>query len=189
MEYALERHSAFQGPSRPPKDRSNCKRPSLSNLPDNWRDNVQHASNDYDRPALAAMSLTGCRPAEVKGIKVRQDDERVMFEIKGAKVDEDRGIKTRCISIEKSELSQSQAGRDLQDWLGNRERRTIAHRGSVEAFRGRVARAADRAGHDDVTSYSYRHAEARELKNSDISKDEIANRLGHRSERSQSVYG
>ena len=185
----LERSSAFQGPSRPSEDRSNGKRPSLNNLPADWRDDVQRASNDYDRPALAAMSLTGCRPVEVRGIKVRQDDEHMTFEIRGAKVDQDRGVKIRCISIEKSELSQSQAGRDLQEWLGNRECRTVSHRGSVEAFRERIARSADRAGHGDVTAYTYRHSEARDLKNSEISKEEIANRLGHRSERSQSVYG
>jgi integrase len=185
----LARSSAFHGPSRPPSDRSNSKRASFANLPDDWRDDVQCAANDYDRPALAVMSLTGCRPAEVRGLKVRQDADSLTLEIRGAKHDEDRGVKVRSISIEKSELSQSQAGRDLQEWIGNRECRTVTHRGSVSAFRERIARSADRAGYDDVTAYTYRHAEARELKNAEISKEEIANRLGHRSERSQSVYG
>lgn len=185
----LQRHSAFHGPARPPEDRSNGKRPSLENLPENWRDDVQHAARDYDRAPLAVMSISGCRPAEVAGVKVRQDDDRVTLEIKGAKHDEDRGIKIRILSIEKSALERSQAGRDIQAWLGNREGRTVVHRGSVEAFRERVSRAADRAGYDNVTAYTFRHAEARDLKNSDVPREEIASRLGHRSERSQSVYG
>lgn len=185
----LQRHSAFHGPARPPKDRSNGKRPSLENLPENWLDDVQHAARDYDRAPLAVMSISGCRPAEVAGVKVRQDDDRVTLEIKGAKLDEDRGIKVRILSFEKSEFEKSQAGHDIREWLGNRECRTVALRGSVGAFRERVSRAADRAGYDNVTAYTFRHAEARDLKNSDVPREEIANRLGHRSERSQSVYG
>lgn len=185
----LERSSAFRGPSRPPEERSNGKRASLVGLPDDWRDKVQAQVRSHDRPAVAAMAITGCRPSEARGIKVRQDADTVTLEIRGAKVDDDRGIKTRSISIQKSELEQSQAGRDLADWLGNRECRTISHPGSTEAFRERVARAGDRAGLEQVSAYTYRHAEARDLKQAGTDRDEIAARLGHRSERSQSVYG
>lgn len=188
-EQDLQRRSAYPGPVQAAADRSNGKRASLVDLPDNWRDSLQAEVRDYDRPAVAAMALTGCRPAEVSGIKVRQRDENITFEIRGAKVDADRGVKSRTISIEKSELEQSQAGQDLQDWLGNRECRTVSHRGDVAAFRERVARAADRADLGQVSSYTFRHSEARELRNSGESREEIANRLGHRSERSQSTYG
>lgn len=185
----LQRSSSFKGPLQADPDRSNGKRGSLAGLPAGWRDKIQSEARDYDRPGLAVMALTGCRPAEVRGAKVHQNDGSITIEIRGAKVDDSRGIKTRAISLEKSELDQSQSGRDLQDWLGNRETRTIKIEGTTEAFRERVSRAADRADLDQVSSYTYRHAEARELKNSGESKEEIANRLGHRSGRSQSVYG
>lgn len=185
----LERTSAYRGPARPPEDRSNGKRQSLDGLPNDWKDRVQRETNDRDKPAVAVLALTGCRPEEVRGTRVRQDDEQVRFEIRGAKVDQDRGIKMRVVTLDRSELEQSQAGRDLLDWVGNRDCRTVTHEGSTAAFRERVARAADRAGLEQVTSYTFRHAEARELKQSGLEKSEIAARLGHRSERSQSVYG
>lgn len=185
----LQRRSAYSGPSRAAPDRSNGKRGSISDLPADWRDRLQRQARDHDKPALAAMSLTGCRPVECQGVKVRQDDDRVTLTIKGAKFDDDRGVKTRTISLEKSELEQSQAGRDLQAWLGGREARTIAVQGSTEAFRERVSRAANRAGMEQVSSYSYRHSAARELKDNGLEKEEIADRLGHRSPHSQSVYG
>lgn len=185
----LERTSAYRGPARPPEDRSNGKRPSLDGLPGDWQDRVQREVRDHDKPAVAAMALTGCRPAEVRGIRVRQDDEQVQFEIKGAKVDGERGVKMRVVTLDRAELEQSQAGQDILSWLGNRDCRTVAHEGSVEAFRERVARAGDRAGLEQVTAYTFRHAEARELKQAGTDKNEIAARLGHRSERSQSCYG
>ena len=188
-EQDLQRRTAFQGASRPPADRSNGKRSSLAGLPDEWRDAVQEQARPADKPALATMSLSGCRPAETRGIKVRQSENEITMEIRGAKTDDERGMKTRTLTFEKSELDNSQAGRDLLDWLGNRECRTVAYEGSVAAFRERVSRAADRAGYEQVSAYSFRHAEARELKESGADREEIASRLGHRSERSQSVYG
>lgn len=184
-----QRKSVFRGPAQADEGRSNGKRPSLTGLPADWRDRVQAEARDHDKPAVAVLALTGCRPAELRGIKVRQDDENLTLEIRGAKVDDDRGIKARSVTITKTELDQSQAGRDLADWLGKRDCRTITHQGNVAAFRERVARAADRAGLEQVSSYTYRHAEARDLRQASIDREEIAQRLGHRSERSQSVYG
>lgn len=185
----LQRTSIYSGPRNADQDRSNGKRDSLNSLPEGWRDQVQAATNDRDKPAVAAMALTGCRPAEVRGIKVKQDDERVTLTIKSAKYDADRGIKVRELTLDKSELDQTEAGRDLKDWLGKREVRTVSHEGSGEAFRERVGRACDRAGLEQASAYSFRHASARELRESGADKSEIAERLGHRSERAQRFYG
>ena len=183
----LARTSAFRGPSQP--EHSNGKRESLNGLTQGWRDRLQSEAGTQDEAALAALSLSGCRPAEVRGIKVRQSGEAVTLEIRGAKVDGSRGVKSRVISFDKSELDQSQAGRDLRDWLGARECRTVAHTGSVEAFRERVKSAADRAGLEGVSAYSLRHQAAADLRESGASAIEIGDRLGHRSARSQAVYG
>lgn len=185
----LTRSSAFRGPAHPDPERSNGKRGSLTDLPPDWRDAVQREARSNDRAALAALALAGCRPAEVRGIRVRQDGDSITLNIRGAKVDQDRGIEYRSITLERADLESTQAGRDLADWLGSREQRTIAYPGSVEAFRERVSRAADRAGLPQVSAYTYRHAAARELKTAGANRAEIADRLGHRSEQSQSVYG
>lgn len=185
----LARHSVFGGPSRADPERSNGKRASLSDLPDGWRDMVQREVRTVDRAAVAVMALTGCRPSEVRGMRVKQNGTSVSLIIRGAKVDDDRGVESRIMSFDREALARTQTGRDLAEWIGNREQRTISYGGAVEAFRERVSRAADRAGLSQVSAYTYRHAAARELKDGGMSRDEIATRLGHRSERSQTVYG
>lgn len=186
----LQRKSAFAGPVHADPDRSNCKRPSIKDLPDGWRDRVQNEVLDKDKAAVSCMSLAGCRPSECKGIKVRQSEDTITLTIKGAKFDENRGIKSREITFDKSQLDQTKAGQDLQKWLGDRPCRTVSTGGGgVEAFRERVNNAADRAGLEQVSAYSFRHAAARDLREQGKTPDEIADRLGHRAKVSQSVYG
>ncbi|EKS9884144.1 site-specific integrase [Burkholderia pyrrocinia] len=185
----LARRSAFTGPSRADPDKSNGKRASLAGLRADWREAVQREAPTQDRAAFAVLALTGSRPSEIRGVRVRQDGDTVTLTIRGAKVDDARGVDLRTLGYSRDELTSTQAGRDLLDWLGHREQRTVAHEGTVEAFRERVSRAADRAGLSQVSAYTYRHAAAREMKNEGASREEIAERLGHRSERSQSVYG
>lgn len=183
----MQRQSVYNGPPR--AEHSNGKRDSLTGLPDDWRDRVQREVGDADRPAVAVMALSGARPVEVKGIRARQDGQQIALTIRGAKVDSDRGVASRTITFDRDELAGTEAGRDLLTWLGNREQRTVTHSGTVGSFRERVARAADRADLPDVTAYTYRHAEARRLKDDNTPRGEIAARLGHRAERSQSQYG
>jgi len=185
----MKRQSVYKGPTHPDQERSNGKRVSLDGLPATWRDDVQRETSPPDRAAVAAMALTGCRPVEVKGIRVNQNTDAITLSIRGAKVDDMRGVEARTVTLDRAELVGTQAGRDLLAWLGNREQRTVRHEGTEEAFAGRVSRAAERAGHSEVSAYSYRHQAARDLKSSGTPSEEIAERLGHRSDRSQSVYG
>lgn len=189
LELDVQRRSAYCGPKLP--EHSNSKRSSVwaIDLPADWKDRMQRAAGASDRPAFSAMALTGCRPVEVRGIKVRQDEHHLTLTIKGAKVDDTRGVAVREVTFDKAELAQTLAGRHLQAWLGERPVRTVSYRGSCEALRDRVARTAERAGLEDVTSYSYRHAAARELRANGASRAEITARLGHRAERSQRNYG
>lgn len=185
----LERYSTYSGPARAEAEHSNGKRASLADLPAGWRDDVQREAADRDKPALACLSLSGCRPTELKGLKVRQDAERIYLDIMGAKVDEDRGIKHRTVALDKATLPETQAGRDLSDWLGNREVRTLPNNGTTDAFCARVSRAADRAGHEQASAYSFRHQTARDLREAGTNAEERAAALGHRSKDSQSRYG
>lgn len=184
----LKRTSAYTG-SRDPVDGSYSKRASLDRLPFGWRDDVQREAVPADRPAVAAMSLTGCRPAEVRGIRVTQDSDSVTFSIRGAKVDDARGVESREITLSKSDLATSQAGRDLAEWLGSRSVRTITHSGGADNFAERTGRACERAGHPAASAYSFRHQTARDLRLAGADHEAIAARLGHRSDRSQRDYG
>lgn len=183
----MERKSVYTGPAQ--AQVSNGKRPSLAGLPSDWRDLVQREVRDADRPAVAVMALSGARPAEVKGVQVRQDGDQIALSIRGAKVDNNRGVESRTLSFVRSDLAGTEAGRDLLAWLGNRSERTITHAGTVAAFRERVARAAERAGLPHVSAYTFRHGEARRLKLDGTPRGEISTRLGHRAQRSQSKYG
>ena len=185
----LKRGSIYKGSIK--SDQSNCKRDSISSLPQGWKDKVQNQINEKDRPAAAVMSITGCRPAESKGVKVRQSDDKttISVEIKGAKVDQDRGIKSRIVEFDREELEKSQAGKDVLDWLGDRQCRTTTHAGSLESFRERVNSAFDRAGCEQGSCYSFRHEKATELREQGLKPEQIAAQLGQRSSASQSVYG
>lgn len=185
-EQDLKRQSAYRGPSG---RAGHSKRDTLDQLPAGWRDDVQRAASEADRPALAAMSLTGCRPAETKGIRVNQDADTLTLTVRGAKVDEARGVESRETTFDKTDLANSQAGRDLLAWLGSRQQRTVAHSGDEGAFAERIGSACERAGHAQASAYSFRHQAARDLRLIGANREELAARLGHRSERSQSVYG
>jgi len=183
----MQRKSAFSGP----RSGGASKRYSLDNLPAGWRDSVQREAAKGDRPALGVMALTGCRPAEVRGMRVTQDKAAgtVTFSIHGAKVDDARGVELREITLQKDELQRTQTGRDVAEWLGNRDVRTVTHSGDTSNFCNRISAACDRAALPAASAYSYRHQTARDLKTSGLEKSEIADRLGHRSARSQADYG
>jgi integrase len=185
----LKRTSVYHGPRLADPARSTAKRESLNGLPADWRNRVQAEASPRDRAHLAVMSLTGARPAELSGVKVRQEGGEITLTIRGAKVDgKDRGIPERQRSFDRADLERSQAGRDLLEWLGNREQRTLP-RIDANNFGARIARAADHAGLPEVTAYTFRHASARQMKLAGMPRPEIANRLGHQSERSQRAYG
>jgi integrase len=187
-EQDLQRKSAYTGAQY--AQLSNSKRSSAADLPQDWRDRVQNELARGDKAAGAVMSLTGCRPAEARGIKVTQNDEGdVTLAIKGAKFNEFRGVESREITISRADLEKTQAGRDLSEWLSNCEQRTTSYTGDLSAFRARVNLAFDRAELTGASAYTFRHAQAAELREAGASLSEIAERLGHRSLNSQSKYG
>ena len=185
----LKRSSLYHGNIK--SENSNCKRDSINNLPGDWKDKVQLQINETDKAAAGVMSLTGCRPAESKGVKVRQSEDKstISIEIKGAKVDQDRGIKSRIVEFERAELEETQAGRDLINWLGDRQCRTTTYPGTLSSFRERVNSAFARAECSQGSCYSFRHSKATEMREIGASPSEIAHQLGQRSQTSQSVYG
>ena len=187
----MQRPSAYQGAAH--SDRSNGKRDALDSRPVDWRDRIWSEIKERDRDAVAITALTGARPAELtKGVRVQHTKEGdLTFEIKGAKLGDDRGQAKREIVISKEEASKSVEGRHLLTQIKEGQGRDV-HIGDAKNFSDRVRHASERAmpGERSVSPYDYRHAMASRLKADEhLTPADRAAALGQQAERSQETYG
>ena len=149
-----------------------------------WQEQVMASATVKQKPFVALMWATGCRPAEIeRGVTVRRVQGGIEIEIPGAKVTETKGQPRRKILID----AKSPAGLHLGMALGAKA--------EIEMSRG-----AKRIGHDfadirrrtglaAVSAYSFRHQVSSDLKAAGVDKNAIAQVLGHASERTQGRYG
>lgn len=149
-----------------------------------WQEQVMASATVTQRPFIALMWATGCRPAEIeRGVTVRRVQGGIEIEIPGAKVTETNGQPRRKILID----AKSPAGLHLGIALGAKS--------EIE-----MSRKAKRIGHDfadirrrtglaAVSAYSFRHQVSADLKAAGVDKNAIAQVLGHASERTQGRYG
>lgn len=185
---AAEAMAAIETAQRPePTKRRATKRATLPKA-EGWQARVYEAATDAQRPAVALLWATGCRPAEVgKGVDLVRDDKgRLLVWIPGAKVREahSAGQPVRMLLIDEN----TEAGKALAAVLGAEKKRTIQRKAErlnkdFAAIRARIGGSA--------SPYSMRHQVSADLK-ADMGQDhaeEIAAALGHRSTRSQGRYG
>ena len=185
---AAEAVAAIETAQRPePTKRRATKRATLPKA-EGWQARVYEAATDAQRPAVALLWATGCRPAEVgKGVDLVRDDKgRLLVRIPGAKVREahSAGQPVRMLLIDEN----TEAGKALAAVLGAEKKRTIQRKAErlnkdFAAIRARIGGSA--------SPYSMRHQVSADLK-ADMGQDhaeEIAAALGHRSTRSQGRYG
>ncbi len=185
---AAEAMAAIETAQRPePTKRRATKRATLPKA-EGWQARVYEAATDAQRPAVALLWATGCRPAEVgKGVDLVRDDKgRLLVWIPGAKVREahSAGQPVRILLIDEN----TEAGKALAAVLGAEKKRTIQRKAErlnkdFAAIRARIGGSA--------SPYSMRHQVSADLK-ADMGQDhaeEIAAALGHRSTRSQGRYG
>ena len=185
---AAEAMAAIETAQRPePTKRRATKRATLPKA-EGWQARVYEAATDAQRPAVALLWATGCRPAEVgKGVDLVRDDKgRLLVRIPGAKVREahSAGQPVRILLIDEN----TEAGKALAAVLGAEKKRTIQRKAErlnkdFAAIRARIGGSA--------SPYSMRHQVSADLK-ADMGQDhaeEIAAALGHRSTRSQGRYG
>jgi len=149
---------------------------------------------------LCVLYATGCRPVElVKGVSVKYDDETktIRFSITGAKINDklQRGIALRTVKIkvinDKGEIL-NWAKPLIEEIQKEKSAYIVVKTTSANAFSGYIHKASKklwprRAEH--VSAYSFRHAVAKSLKDSDADPVKIASVLGHASTRSQLSYG
>lgn len=189
---ALDAYTRIHGAARPPvHGPRQSKRKTLPKR-QGWQLKAWQAATPAQRPALAVLWATGCRPAELaQGVRVTvqrsPDGKPVMFvTIPGAKVSEDRGQPVRVIEVD----HRSPAGLALVQAL--KEARTgdlLVTRGADRLRKDMASLRASGAVPEGVSPYSYRHQVAADLKGAGWSPDRVAAVLGHLSELSQSRYG
>jgi len=136
---------------------------------------------------LAILSLTGCRPAELrKGVLVQTTDcgRFLTVQIRGAKVNAERGQKARVIRVPIAGSSTKMLASEAQISGGRLKIST------TDADYRSLNRALQKAG---VSCYSFRHQVASELKEAvstgEMPPQEAAAVMGHRSTESLSYYG
>jgi hypothetical protein len=185
MGEALEVLDAAERPT--PTKRRATKRATMPKG-DNWQARVFDAATPAQRPAVAVLWATGCRPAELeKGVDVmRSPAGALVVRIPGAKVSDKAGAgqPVRVLVIDES----TEAGKALSGLLGKDQKRTIQRRAErlnkdFATIRGKIGGTA--------SPYSMRHQIAANLKAEagPDGADKVAETLGHRTTRSQSRYG
>lgn len=149
-----------------------------------WQEQVMAASTPAQRPFVALMWATGCRPAEIeRGVTVRRVDGGIEIEIPGAKVTAVNGQPRRKILID----ARSPAGLHLGIALGARQEIEMSRK--AKRIGNDFADIRRRTGLAAVSAYSFRHQVSADLKAAGVEKKAIAQVLGHASERTQGRYG
>lgn len=185
---AIEALAAIEAAERPQKEAERQTKRRTMPRAEMWQADVYRVATEVQRPSVAVLWATGCRPAEIqKGVDVRRDNKgQLVVDIPGAKVRDDHGAgqPTRILLIDEK----TEAGAALAAELGNKPSLT-------------VQRSATRLNKDfahfrtklpwKVSPYSMRHQVAANMKHEMGKKGVpvIAAALGHRVTKSQSRYG
>lgn len=143
---------------------------------------IQHLNNNDDKRMVAAVyiaRITGCRPAEMKGIKYEGGNE---FLIKGAKKREDRGIDRKIKVPDEVVKKIISAVKLLQNENMKQVQNNIANAAKVV-----FPKPSERFIRPSL--YSFRHQMGSNLKASELDRSEIAYLMGHASTQSVERYG
>jgi len=154
---------------------------------DTWQQVAYAAATPIQKPAVAVLWATGCRPAELEqGVELRKlkvDGKRlIMVTIHGAKVTERSGQPSRKIAIDPD----SPAGRALLEAIPLGETRVIISR-RAKRLAADFVDIRSRTGLK-VSPYSMRHQVGANVKAA-MSVEDVAATLGHVATRSQQRYG
>jgi len=153
-----------------------------------WQARIFDAATPAQRPAVALLWATGCRPAEVEtGVDVLRDDRgQLVVRIPGAKVHNGHGAgqPMRLLLIDES----TDAGRALAGALGSSKKVTIQR--AATRLNKDFAAIREKVG-GKASPYSMRHQVSAELKAifGPDGAETVAAAMGHRTTRSQGRYG
>ncbi|EBF9175434.1 site-specific integrase [Salmonella enterica] len=180
--------------------KSNSKR-NISKLNENFRESILDYAISHNlkcAPGLIALYATGCRPDELKtGIKVNFNikTNELEFRVLGSKLNraQRRGIAIRKIKVKVTDKN-IQYYKPIVDIF---EKNPGAYDFKIQvesskAFSGYITKISKKIWPRKkyhASAYSFRHAKATELKNSNFDTETIAQVMGHASVRSQLSYG
>lgn len=178
----FDKVSKMERPAREPAAPSRSKGRTLPAL--SWQEQVMASATVKQKPFIALMWATGCRPAEIeRGVTVRRVHGGIEIEIPGAKVTATNGQPRRRILID----AKSPAGMHLGIALGARQEIEMSRK--AKRIGNDFADIRRRTGLAAVSAYSFRHQVSADLKAAGVHKNAIAQVLGHASERTQGRYG
>lgn len=191
-ETALDDLEAVSNAKAPPAEKvSRSARQHLPKAKDgtSWQAKVYDKASDAQKPAIAVLWATGCRPAELQhgvDVFIDKDNKTLCVRIPGAKVNDAKasGQPVRVLAINKN----SQAGRALLAVLGDKQRVQVQRKATRITKDFLAIRPKLPAGWV-VSAYSFRHQAAANLKADLKDAGKVAAAMGHRSTRSQQHYG
>jgi len=171
------------GKNFPNKQTRRSKRPSLTGLKENWREQLIEVSSESKyADAIRIMAICGCRPAEIeKGVELKRNENTVTIRIIGAKCS-----------------SRTDAGQTWRSLVFNIDHPLIGNitEGIYQAKASAVEDAISHFGRkvstnkkNPLSAYSLRHAAASNFKASGLTIEEIAAALGHQSTTTMAHYG
>ena len=180
---AFDRVTKMQRPPREPAQ-SLSKGRTLPPVSLPWQEQVLASATPKQKPYVALLWATGCRPAEIEaGVTVRRVSGGIEVEIPGAKVTETNGQPRRRILID----GKSKAGLHLAMALGAKGEVTLSRK--AKRIGSDFSDIKRRTGLSAVSAYSFRHQVSADMKAAGADPQDIARVLGHASERTQGRYG
>jgi len=168
------------------------KRYSLAKLDPLWREKIfASIKSPKLKLAVAVLSCTGCRPAELEeGIVIRVRNGQLIIGILGAKVDTNsrRGQPFRLLVIDSTspwgyfllQYGEMQVDKTVKIYYDAGGVSQRLREKSREIWPRRITL---------VSGYTYRHFIGKSMKESGESAQKIASTLGHATDFSQSCYG
>lgn len=182
---AIEALAKVQAAERPPATKRRAsKRATLPKAVD-WQERVFEAATPAQRPGVAVLWATGCRPIEIEmGVDLMRDKRgRLLVVVSGAKVCDahSAGQPQRVLLIDEN----TQAGKALASILGDAESLTVQR--GADRLNKDFSKIREKIG-GKMSPYSMRHQAAAELK-AELDPKVVAAALGHRSIKSQRRYG
>lgn len=176
-----------------PKRRRRSKSASLKRLPPDWREQMAAKMSPGLRLQWLMQCVTGCRSEELKkGVTVTmRRDGRLQTSVNGAKTGKRAGQPTREMVI----LAMDGVARELAKFLQPEKPVTSKFRAiDVDAYRKAVTRVGERLfltkeSAERVTPYSARNQFKADITKAGLSRQQIAQAMGHSTTRSAVYYG
>jgi hypothetical protein len=184
----LQSIGRFTAPKGARTSLGKSKRKGLNTLPKNWLETLVSGLGLNGAAAILVTAVAGLRPAEIeKGVEIIADSEQLMrFDVMGAKVTATSGHPARSLWFEPNEEPVATRLWSMVVEAGGRLRVQM----KVRTLHKAIVSATKRLGLKGISSYTFRHLLASNLKASEAFDDlAIANALGHRSTRTQRQYG